>query len=420
MPVRSPKLAALLSLIFVILLFQVQPGLAQNDISLTALAPSPIPQAGWQVVYVDSQETQREFGWAENAIDGNIWTIWHTDWSTTSPAPPHEIQIDLGASYEVAGLAYLPRQDGINGTISQYEIYTSLDGASWGSPAAEGSWAANNDEKVVEFSARTARFVRLRALAEINGNPWTSAAEINVLGAVSGGTPIPTGTATPFAPTPTLPTATVTATMPPGDPNLIFADSFETGGLQGWSAAVTDGGDVAVSTQARLVGMYGMQVLIDDNNVMYVEDRTPASEKSYNASFYFDPNAIQMSSGNAHYLFYGYAGSSTVVLQVEFRYYSGTYQLRAGALNDRSSWSTSNWVSISDESHLVALKWLAATAAGRNNGSLTFSIDGVQRATFNQIDNDTRRIDSIRLGPVSSIDSGTRGTYYIDNFESHR
>jgi hypothetical protein len=36
------------------------------------------------------------------------------------------------------------------------------------------------------------------------------------------------------------------------------------------------------------------------------------------------------------------------------------------------------------------------------------------------VDNDTRRIDQARLGAVSGIDTGTRGTYYFDAFESRR
>ena len=36
------------------------------------------------------------------------------------------------------------------------------------------------------------------------------------------------------------------------------------------------------------------------------------------------------------------------------------------------------------------------------------------------MDNDSRRIDSVQLGAVMSVDAGTRGTYYFDAFESRR
>jgi len=46
---------------------------------------------------------------------------------------------------------------------------------------AAGTFAKTGTEKEVLFPSKTGRFVRLRALSEINGNPWTSVAELNVL-----------------------------------------------------------------------------------------------------------------------------------------------------------------------------------------------------------------------------------------------
>lgn len=153
---------------------------------------------------------------------------------------------------------------------------------------------------------------------------------------------------------------------------------------------------------------------------MYVTDDTPNAEPHYRARFYFDPTSISMRSGNAHYIFYGYSGTSTVVLRIEFRYYLSSYQLRAGLVNDGTTWKTSSWFTISDAPHYVEIDWKAATAAGANNGYLALWIDGTQRANLTGVDNDTRRIDRVRLGPVAGIDSGTRGTYSLDAFESRR
>jgi hypothetical protein len=127
-----------------------------------------------------------------------------------------------------------------------------------------------------------------------------------------------------------------------------------------------------------------------------------------------------MTNGNAHYIFYGYAGTSTVVLRVEFRRSSGSYQIRTALLNDGTSWTTSSWFTLGDAAHYVELDWQASTAPGANNGRLTLWLDGLQRANLTGVDNDTRRIDRVRLGPVAGIDSGTRGTYYFDAFESRR
>jgi len=139
-----------------------------------------VPQAQMSVKYVDSQEMVGENGAAVNVLDGSSSTIWHTKWYNGSDPLPHEIQLDLGKKYSVSCLYYLPRTDGDNGKIANYEVYTSLDGTTWGTAAATGTWVKTIAEESACFSARTARYVRLRALSEVNGNPWTSAAELNV------------------------------------------------------------------------------------------------------------------------------------------------------------------------------------------------------------------------------------------------
>ena len=80
---------------------------------------------------------------------------------------------------------------------------------------------------------------------------------------------------------------------------------------------------------AALVGTQGMQAVIDDNNTIYVTDDSPIAEPRYRARFYFDPNSIPMVSGDAHFIFKGFMGTSTEVLRMEFRQSAGTYQLRA-------------------------------------------------------------------------------------------
>ena len=90
---------------------------------------------------------------------------------------------DRNGPYNISGFRYLPRQDGSNhGWIGQYEFYVSTDGTNWGSPAATGTFANNANEKLVSFASRTGQFVRLRALSEVNALPYTTVAELNVLG----------------------------------------------------------------------------------------------------------------------------------------------------------------------------------------------------------------------------------------------
>ena len=238
---------------------------------------------------------------------------------------------------------------------------------------------------------------------------WTSTAQY---------TPTSTNTPTQTS-TPSLtPLATNT---PTAQADLIFRDGFEVGTLTAWSSSVTDSGDLRVSTTAALGGSsFGMQAVLDDNVPIYVVDSTPSAEAQYRARFYFDPNTITMSNNNAHYILYGYSGTSLVVTRIEFRYSSGNYQLRAAILTDGRTWRTTNWFTIADATHTVEISWLASTAVGANNGSLTFWIDGQQRASLTGVDNDTHRIETVRLGALAGIDNGTRGIYFFDTFESRR
>jgi hypothetical protein len=56
------------------------------------------------------------------ASDGDLSTIWHTEFVGASPGYPHELTIDLGAIRDVEGLLYVPRQDSPNGRIRDFEI----------------------------------------------------------------------------------------------------------------------------------------------------------------------------------------------------------------------------------------------------------------------------------------------------------
>ena len=135
-----------------------------------------------KLVKVDSEETAAEDGKGANAVDGDSSTFWHTQWQDASPEHPHEIILELGAPTSVKGFTYLPRQDDqVNGTIKEYEFYLSNDGKDFGQPVKKGTLGAGKEKKTVIFDAKPGRFVKLKALSEINAQAWTSAAEIEVI-----------------------------------------------------------------------------------------------------------------------------------------------------------------------------------------------------------------------------------------------
>ncbi|MDQ3006221.1 MAG: hypothetical protein M3R47_12680, partial [Chloroflexota bacterium] len=200
----------------------------------------------------------------------------------------------------------------------------------------------------------------------------------------------------------------------------IFADSFESGDLSAWTSDSTDEDDLTVGPDAALSGSRGLRAVIDDLNSVYVRDDSPNAEPRYRARFHFDPNSISMASGNTHFILKGFMGTTLEVVQMEFRQASGVYQIRASLLNDASVWTYTNWFALSDAAHSVEFDWRASTGRDANNGGLAVWIDGAQQIDMPGIDNDTLRVDRIRLGALSGLDTGTRGTYYFDAFESRR
>jgi hypothetical protein len=140
-----------------------------------------LPQSGWKLLYVDSEELEGEDGAAVNAFDDSISTIWHTAYD--SLPPPHEIQIDLGARYTLEAFRYYPRQDkDDHGIVDDYEFYVSEDPAAWGTPVATGKFQNSRSPKRVEFPPKVGRYVRFVAKSEINDEIWTSVAEFDLAG----------------------------------------------------------------------------------------------------------------------------------------------------------------------------------------------------------------------------------------------
>ncbi len=160
------------------------PALGWLNLLLDDSQDTDIPQDNWSIVYVSSEELVGEDSPGENAFDGDPNTIWHTKWKDSQPPHPHEIQIDLGATYQVNSFRYLPRQDGSTfGMIKDYEFYVSTSTDKWGNSVASGRFKESANEKTVELaSPAVGRFIRLVALNEVRGRPYTSVAEINVKG----------------------------------------------------------------------------------------------------------------------------------------------------------------------------------------------------------------------------------------------
>ncbi len=114
------------------------------------------------------------------AGDGDLGTIWHTEFVGATPGYPHELVVDLGAPRRIEGLLYVPRQDSPNGRVKDFEVRVSDDGKTWSEPLAKGRWNNDPSFKHVALPGSVARYVQLRGLSEVEGRPFMSAAELSV------------------------------------------------------------------------------------------------------------------------------------------------------------------------------------------------------------------------------------------------
>jgi hypothetical protein len=143
--------------------------------------PSKLVTLGAKVIEADSEDSANG-NIAANAIDGDPDTIWHTRWQPSNDPMPHHLTVDLGREVTLKGITYLPRQDMANGRIADCDIYCSTDRASWSAPAAKAKWPNTAQLQTVRFPEPVrARYLKVVARSEANGNPFASIAELDVL-----------------------------------------------------------------------------------------------------------------------------------------------------------------------------------------------------------------------------------------------
>jgi len=132
----------------------------------------------WKIISSDSNEPGED---ASKIIDVNNHTIWHTEWSQNTTKHPHEVVIDLGNEFTLAGIKLLPRQDGgINGSIKDFELFISVNGGDW-STIKKGTLEHATKLNLVRFDKEiNGRYLKLIAYSAFSG-PWTSLAEFDIM-----------------------------------------------------------------------------------------------------------------------------------------------------------------------------------------------------------------------------------------------
>jgi beta-galactosidase len=93
------------------------------ELWLLDAAGNALSRSDWKVVYCDSEETSAENGIADNMIDDDPETIWHSVWSQEHSSLPHRVVIDLGRETAFAGFRVRPRQASHSAITRGYRFY---------------------------------------------------------------------------------------------------------------------------------------------------------------------------------------------------------------------------------------------------------------------------------------------------------
>ena len=164
----------------------------------------------------DSVETKSEDGAINNALDGNVNTYWHTNWSDSSKPKAtyadgkltgnNTYTITLTKATKVKAFTYIPRnhydKEGniANGAISECKVFVSTDnGVNWtlaGTVEGDAAWTyvkkdaegadQNFAEKTLEFGTEYANVTDVKVevikTAGAEANMFINAAEFGVIG----------------------------------------------------------------------------------------------------------------------------------------------------------------------------------------------------------------------------------------------
>ncbi len=131
------------------------------------------------IFQVSSEELGTNEG-AQNAIDGNIHTMWHSSWNGDDSE--RYIIIELDEPKYISALEYVPRQIGNNGRIKEGQILVSMDGKTWTDVATITNWADSPDSKMVVFDeVIKSQYVKLVATENYgDGRDFITATMINL------------------------------------------------------------------------------------------------------------------------------------------------------------------------------------------------------------------------------------------------
>ena len=147
---------------------------ASGKSSLESREKFDLPRKDWRIVGIDDEK-------AYAILDGDQSTAWHQDRDKKMPV---DLAIDLGKEQIISGFRYFPDQALWGpGIITDYQFYVSGDTKKWKLVnQGEFSNIKNNPLwQIKNFAPERARYIKLRALGNTEGNDNTGYAEVDII-----------------------------------------------------------------------------------------------------------------------------------------------------------------------------------------------------------------------------------------------
>lgn len=148
-----------------------------------------LPKDAWSIESVSDEEPTDNNSTgnsqvAENVIDGDFDTFWHSRYSDGEVPHPHTITVDMGASREVDGFQFVQREAISAGAervrLKQFTLEVSDDGSNWDEL---GTYMLDNTglpQQIVLSNTRSFRYFRVTTESSIEHEARTSLAEVGV------------------------------------------------------------------------------------------------------------------------------------------------------------------------------------------------------------------------------------------------
>ena len=119
-------------------------------------------------------------GDAEHLVDGDLSTIWHSQYGVTLTKYPHSVTVDMGRDLTAKGVSIWQRQNGPNGNVKNFKFEVSEDGKAWREVVAGELKRGAAEQKFAFAAPEKLHYWRFTGLNEHGGREFASLAEIRV------------------------------------------------------------------------------------------------------------------------------------------------------------------------------------------------------------------------------------------------